>query len=64
MERRYSAEDEAFFRKMIQPEEERERFAKWDGSFRWFRSDNIVCLEHYLRRKQTSPDEVDRAQGA
>lgn len=49
MVKRYSAEDERFFREMMFPEEERPQFtsAKWDGGFRWFAAGNIVCLEHY-----------------
>jgi hypothetical protein len=49
MERRYSLEDEQFFREMMFPEEERPKYtsAEWDGSFRWFRAANVVCLEHY-----------------
>jgi hypothetical protein len=53
---RYSAEDEQFFRSMMFPEEERSNFtsAKWDGSFRWFRAPNVICLEHY-RRQPAAP---------
>jgi hypothetical protein len=56
MKKRYSAEDERFFRDMMFPEEERSKYtsAKWDGSFRWFRSSNVICLEHY-RRPMAAP---------
>jgi hypothetical protein len=49
IEKRYSAQDEAFNRAMMFPEEERHRFTSkaWDGSFRWFRAVNVICLEHY-----------------
>jgi hypothetical protein len=31
------------------PEEDRHLFtaAPWDGGFRWFKADNVVCLEQY-----------------
>ena len=54
MEKRYSVADEEFYRKLILPEEERSHYtsAKWDGSFRWFRSPNVVCIEHYRPQPQ------------
>jgi hypothetical protein len=47
-------EAEAFLRKWTIPEEDRARYtsAKWAGEYRWFRSPNIVCLEHYRQRKR------------
>jgi hypothetical protein len=47
MEKRYSERTVEFYRKKILPEEERATLIKWDGSFRWFRSPNILCIEHY-----------------
>jgi hypothetical protein len=49
--RRYSEAEEAFYRHLIFPEEERRQLtsAKWDGSFRWFRSPNIIPIEKYRR---------------
>lgn len=46
-------DDEVFLRRLIFPEEDRHRFTAtpWRGGFRWFRSDNVVCLEHYRRLK-------------
>jgi hypothetical protein len=41
---------ETFWRKMILPEEERRRQLYppiWNGSYRWFRSPNIVDLWQY-----------------
>jgi hypothetical protein len=40
MEKRYTAKDEAFYRRLIVPEEERSKYtaAKPDRSYRWFRS--------------------------
>jgi hypothetical protein len=46
-------EDEAFLREWTIPEEDRAKFTvePWNGEFRWFRSPNIVCLEHYRHKK-------------
>jgi hypothetical protein len=48
-------EDEAFLRRFVVPEEDRPLFtsAKWTetGGYRWFRSENVVCLEHYRKRR-------------
>jgi hypothetical protein len=47
-------EDEAFLRRFTVPEEDRALFtsAKWTetGGYRWFRSANVVCIEHYRKR--------------
>jgi hypothetical protein len=59
MERCYSEKDEAFWRKMILPEEDRLASlvgTGWTGvGYRWFKSENVVCLEHYLRAPETNP---------
>jgi hypothetical protein len=47
MEKRYSERTVDFYRKKNLPEEERATLIKWDGSFRWFRSPNVLCIEHY-----------------
>ena len=41
------SEDEAFLRQFVFPEEERPLWtmATWDGSYRWFQSPNVICLE-------------------
>jgi hypothetical protein len=46
------AEDEAFLRQIIFPEEDRHLFttASWRGGFRWFRSPNIIPIEQWRRR--------------
>jgi hypothetical protein len=51
VEKRYSEEEAAFFRDLCFAEEDRHRhtLAPWDGSFRWFKADNVICLEHYRR---------------
>jgi hypothetical protein len=47
--KRYAEKEEQFFRSMMFPEEDRHLYTRqpWDGSFRWFRSENVICLEHY-----------------
>jgi hypothetical protein len=49
-----SEDDDAFLRRFVVPEEDRPFFtsAKWTetGGYRWFRSPNVVCLEHYRRK--------------
>jgi hypothetical protein len=50
MQKRYSAEEETFWKRVVAPEEDRALFttAKWEGAgYRWFKSSNIICLEHY-----------------
>ena len=55
MKRRYSEKEEAFWQKMVLPEEDRILIdAQWYGGYRWFRSENVVCLEHY-RPIETKP---------
>ncbi|MGA8699738.1 MAG: hypothetical protein WB689_39105 [Xanthobacteraceae bacterium] len=55
MEKRYSKKDETFWQKMILPEEDRLADTEWKGvGYRWFKSENIVCLEHY-REAETKP---------
>ena len=54
-----SSTDEAFYRRFILPEEDRRtnpRANQWAGGFRWFRSENVVCLEKYRAA-------ADRAKG-
>jgi hypothetical protein len=49
--RRYSQQDESFLRLVVFPEEDRHLFttAPWRGEYRWFRSPNIVPIEHWRR---------------
>jgi hypothetical protein len=35
------------FRRLVLPEEERRWIRDWEGSYRWFRSPNVIQLEHY-----------------
>jgi hypothetical protein len=49
--RRYSSQDESFLRSLVFAEEDRYRFttAPWRGEYRWFRSPNVVPIEHWQR---------------
>jgi hypothetical protein len=48
--------DEAFLRKLVLPQEDCMRLGvSWTGGYRWFRSPNVVCLEHYRRRNGGTP---------
>jgi hypothetical protein len=40
-------EEHEFLRQVTIPEEDRAKHtsAKWSGEYRWFRSDNVICLE-------------------
>jgi hypothetical protein len=47
--KRYNLQDEIFLRRVVFPEEDRHLFttAPWRGEYRWFRSPNIVPIEHW-----------------
>jgi hypothetical protein len=49
MKKRYTFDEETFWRKLVVPEEDRASFtsAEWKGGYRWFRDPRIICLEHY-----------------
>jgi hypothetical protein len=49
--RTYTPKAEAFWQKLVLAEEDRAALtsAKWKGGYRWFRSPNIVPIEHYRR---------------
>jgi hypothetical protein len=54
-ERLKQFEDEhEFLRQLVIPEEDRHRFTSqpWNGEYRHFRSDNVICIEK-LRRLKT-----------
>ena len=59
MEKRYSEKMETFHRKWTLPEEDRTGYSSAGRSFRWFRSPNVVCIEHYRRH----PKELLEDQG-
>jgi len=49
MMKRHTAEEEESLRRYILCEEDRATLTaeRWNGGYRWFRSGNVVCLEHY-----------------
>ena len=54
-------DNDVFWQKLILPEEDRRRLfpdLTWAGGYRWFRSENVVCIEHFRRRQP-----VGRLQG-
>jgi len=53
-------QDEVFLREWTIPEEDRAKYTSqpWTGEYRWFRSPNVVCLEHYRRRKSLSANDA------
>jgi hypothetical protein len=54
IDRRFAAEDEAFFGVMM-PEEGRSRFTSSLGTDRsWFRAENVMPIEHYRRSTPTA----------
>jgi hypothetical protein len=57
---RYEA-DHAWLRQFVIPEEDRHRFTSmpWRGEYRWFRSENIICLEK--ARAVRAPSRVEAA---
>jgi hypothetical protein len=36
-------------RKLVLPQEVKHRLTEWRGGYRWFESDNVVCLEKVRR---------------
>jgi hypothetical protein len=57
MMKRHTTEEEESLRRYILSEEDRATLTgeKWNGGYRWFRSDNVVCLEHYVRAPEAEP---------
>jgi hypothetical protein len=49
--KRYTQQDESFLQRVVFAEEDRHLFttASWGGEYRWFRSPNIVPIEHWRR---------------
>ena len=49
--KQYDQQEETFLRGLIIPEEDRHLFttSTWSGGYRWFRSPDIVPIEHYKR---------------
>jgi hypothetical protein len=45
-------DDDIFWQKLILPEEDRRRLfpdMTWKVGYRWFQSENVVCIEHFRR---------------
>jgi hypothetical protein len=57
--KRYSAEQEAFWKRLTFPHDDWPRLtsASWKGEFRWFRSHNVIPFEWYRR---PTPLETDQ----
>jgi hypothetical protein len=55
MEKRFSVKEEAFWQKRVLSEEDHRLMGvEWKGGYRWFRSTNVVPIEHY-RRPESLP---------
>jgi hypothetical protein len=49
---RQAEDEDAFWRKLVLPQEERMRLSiPWRGGYRWFRSANVVPIEQWRRKK-------------
>jgi hypothetical protein len=59
IEKKFSPATEAFYRKRILPEEDRrDRLGvEWKGGYRWFKSPNVVPIEHYRRQLEPVPQQ-------
>jgi hypothetical protein len=58
--RRYALQEESFLRQVVFAEEDRHLFttAPWHGEYRWFRSLNVVPIEHWQRVEIETPEVV------
>lgn len=56
VEKRFKVKEEEFWRRMILPVEECLRYGltKPSGAYRWFKSPNVVAIEHYRAAKPKS----------
>jgi hypothetical protein len=54
--KRHTEKEEESLRRYILCEEDRATLTgeKWNGGYRWFRNENVVCIEHY-RRPESLP---------
>jgi hypothetical protein len=59
--RKHLAEDEAFLRSIIFPEEDRYRYCSrpYGGGYRWFRDPNVIPIEHWHRPCRLNVDLTD-----
>jgi hypothetical protein len=54
MERVFTAKEESFWQRLILPVEDRMQPERRNRSYRWFRSANVVAIEHYRRTPETN----------
>jgi hypothetical protein len=48
MGKRYTEKEHAFWQSLVLPQEETHRLTTWQGKgYRWFRSPNVIPIEHY-----------------
>ena len=57
MMKRHTVREEKSLRRYILCEEDRATLTaeKWNGGYRWFRSVNVVAIEHYKRPIEVKP---------
>jgi hypothetical protein len=55
IEKKHLPKTESFYRKFTLPEEDKAEPTPPCRGYRWFRSENIVCLEHYRRPTEAKP---------
>ena len=55
--KRYTEEAEAFWQRLVLPEDDPHRIHIHCGGYRWFRDPNIIPIEHWMRveRKGGAP---------
>ena len=61
MERVFTAKEEAFWQRLVLPTEDRMEPERRNRSYRWFRSANVVAIEHYRRTPEMNPTPQLRA---
>jgi hypothetical protein len=54
VQKRYTEREEAFWRRRVRPEEDRDEITGRKG-YRWFRSANVVAIEHYRPATRVEP---------
>jgi hypothetical protein len=47
-----------FYRKWTLPKEDKDELTPPQRGFRWFKSKNVVCLEHYRRLRDVTERKV------
>lgn len=60
MRKLYTAREEQSLRRYAPSEEDRAVLTgeKWNGGYRWFKSANVLCLEHYRPMKSEPVSKV------